>query len=195
MKIKGSIVLLGLILIFTKAYTQENHLKNLKQLTFGGDNAEAYFSPDGKFLSFQSNNKKIGRILREEKRIGVEKVETYIKFKKDIDILGKNLNNIVSKILKKKKIIHGYAASTKGNILLQYYNLNSKKIKFISDRNSQKFGLITPGTNIPIISEKKSRSLKPDYYLVLAWHCLMFTLLLPIRQNLLAPPLTMAGLP
>jgi Tol biopolymer transport system component len=60
MKIKGSIVLLGLILIFTKAYTQENHLKNLKQLTFGGDNAEAYFSPDGKFLSFQSNNKKWG---------------------------------------------------------------------------------------------------------------------------------------
>ncbi len=34
----------------------ETHLKNLKQLTFGGDNAEAYFSPDGKSVSFQSNN-------------------------------------------------------------------------------------------------------------------------------------------
>jgi WD40 repeat protein len=34
----------------------EPHLKNLKQLTFGGDNAEAYFSNDGKKLSFQSNN-------------------------------------------------------------------------------------------------------------------------------------------
>ncbi|HEY1038861.1 MAG TPA: hypothetical protein VGF30_05610 [Bacteroidia bacterium] len=38
----------------------EKHLKNLKQLTFGGDNAEAYFSPNGKFLSFQSNNAKWG---------------------------------------------------------------------------------------------------------------------------------------
>ncbi len=37
---------------------QEKHLKNLRQLTFGGDNAEAYFSPDGKSLSFQSNYKK-----------------------------------------------------------------------------------------------------------------------------------------
>ena len=37
---------------------QEKHLKNLKQLTYGGDNAEAYFSPDGKFVSFQSNFKK-----------------------------------------------------------------------------------------------------------------------------------------
>lgn len=37
---------------------QEKHLKNLRQLTFGGDNAEAYFSPDGKSLTFQSNYKK-----------------------------------------------------------------------------------------------------------------------------------------
>ncbi|MCA6364585.1 MAG: PD40 domain-containing protein [Bacteroidetes bacterium] len=34
---------------------QEKHLRNLRQLTFGGDNAEAYFSPDGKWLTFQSN--------------------------------------------------------------------------------------------------------------------------------------------
>ena len=41
-------------------YAQESHLKNIKQLTFGGDNAEAYFSFDGKNLSFQSNNKEWG---------------------------------------------------------------------------------------------------------------------------------------
>jgi Tol biopolymer transport system component len=34
----------------------EAHLKNIRQLTFGGDNAEAYWSPDGKWLTFQSNN-------------------------------------------------------------------------------------------------------------------------------------------
>jgi TolB protein len=34
----------------------EPHLKNLTQLTFGGDNAEAYFSFDGKEIVFQSNN-------------------------------------------------------------------------------------------------------------------------------------------
>ena len=33
---------------------QERHLRNIKQLTFGGENAEAYFSFDGKRLSFQS---------------------------------------------------------------------------------------------------------------------------------------------
>src|SRR5579871_997206 len=33
---------------------QEKHLRNVRQLTFGGQNAEAYFSPDGKQLIFQS---------------------------------------------------------------------------------------------------------------------------------------------
>lgn len=36
--------------------SKEKHIENLRQLTFGGDNAEAYFSFDGKKLSFQSNN-------------------------------------------------------------------------------------------------------------------------------------------
>jgi len=44
-------------LISTLIQSQESHLKNLQQLTFGGDNAEAYFSFDGRNLSFQSNNK------------------------------------------------------------------------------------------------------------------------------------------
>lgn len=35
---------------------EEVHLKNITQLTFGGENAECYFSPDGKKFSFQSTN-------------------------------------------------------------------------------------------------------------------------------------------
>ena len=37
-------------------YPGEKHLRNLTQLTFGGDNAEAYWSFDSKKLVFQSNN-------------------------------------------------------------------------------------------------------------------------------------------
>lgn len=37
-------------------YKEETHLKNVKQLTFGGDNAEAYFSFDDKKLVFQASN-------------------------------------------------------------------------------------------------------------------------------------------
>jgi len=41
-------------------YPQEKHLRNIRQLTFGGDNAEAYFSFDGQKIVFQSNFKAWG---------------------------------------------------------------------------------------------------------------------------------------
>jgi Tol biopolymer transport system component len=44
----------------TLRYPEEKHLKNVRQLTFGGDNAEAYWSFNSKMLSFQSNNKAWG---------------------------------------------------------------------------------------------------------------------------------------
>ena len=42
----------------TLHYKEETHFNNLRQLTFGGDNAEAYFSFDGKWLVFQRTNSK-----------------------------------------------------------------------------------------------------------------------------------------
>jgi Tol biopolymer transport system component len=39
---------------FEKTFDGEKHLKDIRQLTFGGENAEAYFSPDGKKLIYQS---------------------------------------------------------------------------------------------------------------------------------------------
>lgn len=41
-------------------YPEEKHLKNVRQLTFGGDNAEAYWSFDDKHLVFQAKNEKWG---------------------------------------------------------------------------------------------------------------------------------------
>ena len=70
----------------------------------------------------------------------------------------------------KGKLIHGYAASTKGNTTLQYYGIKSDLIEAISDRNPEKWGKYTVGSNIPVISEEESRNKNPDYYFVLAWH-------------------------
>ena len=43
-------------IVNTIHYPQEKHLKNIKQLTFGGDNAEAYWSFDNKKLVFQASS-------------------------------------------------------------------------------------------------------------------------------------------
>lgn len=133
----------------------------------GGSSAYLICHNNSKYLT---NNKKINQILLKEKKYGIEKVSTYIKFKKRIDKMKMKLNSKINNILKYGKKIHGYAASTKGNVLLQYFDLDKKKIDFISDRNPKKANLYTPGSNIKIITEKNSRLKKPDYYLVLAWH-------------------------
>ena len=41
-------------------FPEEVHFKSIRQITFGGDNAEAYWSFDDKQLVFQSNNKNWG---------------------------------------------------------------------------------------------------------------------------------------
>ena len=53
---------------------------------------------------------------------------------------------------------------------MQYFKINNKHVDFIADRNPQKYSKYTPGTKIKITSEKNSRKIKPDYYLVLPWH-------------------------
>jgi len=65
---------------------------------------------------------------------------------------------------------HLYGASTKGNTLLQFYGLDHTLIEAAAERNPEKWGCRTPGTEIPIISEAESRELRPDYYFVLPWH-------------------------
>lgn len=66
--------------------------------------------------------------------------------------------------------VHGYGASTKGNMLLQYFGINKDLLPFIAEINKNKFGKFTPGSNIPIISEQESKLLNPYAYLVLPWH-------------------------
>jgi len=112
----------------------------------------------------------IKKVLQSEKKVGLHSKKIFENFFKDILNQRVKLQKIIKKIKDKKKIIHGYGASTKGNVLLQFYNINNKDVTYIADRNPLKYNLFTPGTKIRIISENNSRKLKPDYYLVLPWH-------------------------
>ncbi len=110
-------------------------------------------------LNEKKNNVKTA--LLKERRIGLHSKETF-------KVFFKKILNEKTKL--KKLTIHGYGASTKGNVLLQFCDIGNKDVNYIADRNPLKYNLFTPGTKIKIISENYSRRLKPDYYLVLPWH-------------------------
>ena len=116
------------------------------------------------------NQKNIELIEKLEICSHIDKQSTYIKFKDNIMSIKNDLVEFIKKEKKAGKTIHIYGASTKGNVLLQLFGIGKELINFAAERNEWKYGHRTPGTNIPIISEKKSRELKPDYYLVLPWH-------------------------
>jgi hypothetical protein len=83
-----------------------------------------------------------------------------------------NKKRTISFLNKKKyegKTIFLYGASTKGNTLLQYYGINNKLIPYAAERSPEKWNKYTVGTGIKIISEKKARRMKPDFFLVTPW--------------------------
>ncbi len=117
-----------------------------------------------------TNHENLNRIEKLESNSKLDKKETFIIFKNKIMSIGDDLVNFLKNEKKKGKKIHIYGASTKGNVLLQLFGIGVNLIDVAAERNEWKYGHRTPGTNIPIISEKESRELKPDYYLVLPWH-------------------------
>jgi len=106
----------------------------------------------------------------EESHYNINKPEIWNKFQKDIESLKKQTVDFIKEKKAEGKIICGYGASTKGNTLLQWFELDNTLISAIAERSPYKFGLKTVGTNIPILSEEEVRAMKPDYMLVLPWH-------------------------
>ena len=115
-------------------------------------------------------SKNIKKVLLRENLQGIELKKTYKLFFTKILNEKIKLIKLIKKIKNEEQDIHGYGASTKGNVLLQFYNINNKVVNYIADRNPLKWNSFTPGTRIKIISESQSRKIKPHFYLVLPWH-------------------------
>ena len=118
--------------------------------------------------AYDENHKKISKLLNSEKEL--DKNETYEIFKYAVFNHREKLIDFIHKTNAEKKLILGYGASTKGNVILQFCNLTTENIPYVAEINEDKFGSFTPGTFIPIISEKEAKAMKPDFFMVLPWH-------------------------
>lgn len=103
-------------------------------------------------------------ILEAEKNLDFEN------FKNNCKIVRNDLKYFLETEKKDGKTICAYGASTKGNVILQYCDIDYKLIDCVAERNPSKYGKFTPKTLIPIKSEDEVRKLNPDYMLVLPWH-------------------------
>jgi hypothetical protein len=120
--------------------------------------------------TLKSNASVIDWLLEQEERMGLSTPKPFRDFEERVFRHRDDLTRLVQSLLADGKTIVGYGASTKGNVMLQFCGFTSKDIPFIAEVNEEKFGRVTPGSKIPIISEKEAAAMKPDYYLVLPWH-------------------------
>ncbi len=113
---------------------------------------------------------KLDLLREEEKNLNLTQSKTFLNFEKIISDLRTKTIKFVDEIIKKKKIVLALGASTKGNIILQHFNLTKDKIPFISERNPDKVGLRCLGSDIELISEEKARDINPEAFIVLPWN-------------------------
>jgi SAM-dependent methyltransferase len=113
---------------------------------------------------------RIESILQWEDTQYLDSITTWLNFYQGIEDLKKQTVDFIKEEKAKGKKICGYGASTKGNTLLQYFELDNTLIDAIAERSPYKYGHKTIGTNIPIMSEDDVRAMNPDYMLVLPWH-------------------------
>jgi SAM-dependent methyltransferase len=111
------------------------------------------------------------RSMREtEIKLGLDDVRTYADFAFWVERIKSDVVDFIRTEVGKGKEVYVYGASTKGNTVLQYFGLDHTLITAAAERNPDKWGKVTVGTRIPIVSEEEARAAKPDYFLVLPWH-------------------------
>lgn len=110
----------------------------------------------------------VAELLAKEARLA--SLETWREFAATVARHRVELPALLRKLKAEGKRVIGLGASTKGNVTLQYCGITPELMEAVAEVNPDKFGCVTPGTQIPIISEADARARKPDVLLVLPWH-------------------------
>ena len=109
-------------------------------------------------------------LFRAEREMRLDSEATYVSFHNKILDMKNKIKDTIGKEIGKGNLVIGLGGSTKGNMLLQTFGIGKETIPFISERNPDKVGLRTLGTDIELISEEAARALTPAYMLVLPWY-------------------------
>ena len=113
---------------------------------------------------------RVSSLRDSERDLRLDESTPYREFAERVQGIKQQVCDFIQEQVEHNKKVFVYGASTKGNTMLQYFGLDHSMITAASERNADKWGMVTVGTRIPIVSEAEARAAKPDYFLVLPWH-------------------------
>jgi 2-polyprenyl-3-methyl-5-hydroxy-6-metoxy-1,4-benzoquinol methylase len=112
----------------------------------------------------------VGRVLADEVRAGLDRVETYAGLQGKVEALCRTFIEFICREKTKGAKIAGYGAAAKGNTLLNYCGIKPYLIDFVADITPAKVNKFLPGSHIPVYGEEKIAECKPDYVVILPWN-------------------------
>ena len=116
-------------------------------------------------------NSSVKKILELETKFGIKKINTYMEFSNKTKLLKKSLIETIRELKNKNYKIFGYGSPAKGNVLLNYCNLDNSVIDFLTDITPLKQNKYSPGMHIVIKSSSLVKNLTNEYVgLMLAWN-------------------------
>lgn len=125
----------------------------------------------------------LDKILEEEVALGLDTTQAFDEFKLRVEEARASLIGFLEEAKRSGQTVCGMGASTKGNVLLQYFGIDESLVREIAEVNEDKFGSFTPGTHIPLVPEHQVLASNPDYLLVLPWHFRTFFESLPSMKG------------
>jgi dTDP-4-dehydrorhamnose 3,5-epimerase-like enzyme len=137
-----------------------------EKLWVHGGSMRVYTCKIGKYEKTQ----RLKDYFEEEKQKGIDTLSHYNLFARNVEQSKNELYNIVMGLKAKGKKIVGYAAASKGTIVLNYCNLGKNVLDYISDSTPFKQGLFSPGKHIPIVAPEFFNNDNADYALLSAWN-------------------------
>lgn len=117
-----------------------------------------------------SSDTRMYRLFDNEIHKGYQDPKMYLKW---ADKVQKNISlfrNEILELVDSGKKVAGFAASAKGNVLLNSAGLNFNQVSFIIDQTPEKIGKYSPGTGIPIFGLASLKVLPVDYLIILSWN-------------------------
>ncbi|HEX9859067.1 MAG TPA: class I SAM-dependent methyltransferase, partial [Paracoccaceae bacterium] len=139
-------------------------LNDVRRLPIHGGSLRLYF---GKIAHPSAA---VGRILAEERHLGLDRFDYYASFGARVRDFREKARNLIGGLKAEGKRIAAYGAAAKGTIMLNFLNLNARAIEYAVDRNTHKQGKYMPGVRVRIDAPEKLKTDRPDYVMILPWN-------------------------
>lgn len=146
-------------------------IRDVKLVPIHGESMRVYAGKTRRSLSDSSMAAtRVEDFLQREKEMGLTEENTYKSFSEKVERNKTELLALLAELVASGKKIAGYGAPAKGNTLLNYFNIGTDTLSYITDTTPSKQGYYTPGSRIPIVAPDAIYSRMPDYILLLSWN-------------------------